>query len=278
MADYAIGDIHACLGSLDSLLQTLDFHPQHDRLWLTGDLVGRGPQPVETLRRVRDLGDAARTVLGNHDIHCIAVALGAGRQRASDRLEPLLAAPDRDDLIDWLRHQPLLIDLPESGYTLTHAGIAPQWDSATAARCAAEAEAALQGDNLVGLMNHLYGNKPDRWSESLTGWARLRFIINAFTRMRFCRADGRLDFSCNGPPESAPKGLYPWYATPDRRIDGTTTTVLSGHWSRLGCRQGPGYITLDTGCLWGGQLTAVQLDRSPARFTQLDCPASGASA
>jgi bis(5'-nucleosyl)-tetraphosphatase (symmetrical) len=276
MADYAIGDIHACLDAFESLLQKLDFDPQHDRLWLTGDLVGRGPRPLDTLRRVRDLGASAHTVLGNHDIHCIAVALGVGRERASDRLEPLLTAPDSDALIDWLRHQPLLIDLPELGYTLTHAGIAPAWDLATAARCAAEAEAALQGDDPIGLMNHLYGNKPQRWSESLSGWERLRFIINAFTRMRFCHADAGLDFSSNGPPESAPDDLYPWYATPGRRIDGTDTTVVSGHWSRLGCRKGPGYLTLDTGCLWGGQLTAVRLDQSPARFTQRDCSAKGA--
>lgn len=272
MADYAIGDIHACFEAFQALLARLEFDPARDRLWLTGDLIGRGPQPVETLRAVRALGAAAHTVLGNHDIHCIAVASGEGRQRAGDRLTPLLEAADRDRLIDWLRHQPLLIDPPDLPYTLTHAGIAPRWDLPTAAQCAAEAEAALQGPDPAALMANLYGNEPSRWSDDLTGWDRLRFIINAFTRMRFCDADGRLDFSVNGPPETAPDGLYPWYEAPDRRIGPDTTTVISGHWSRLGCRQGPGYLTLDTGCLWGGQLTAVRLDTTPAVFTQLDCP------
>ncbi|RZU97830.1 symmetrical bis(5'-nucleosyl)-tetraphosphatase [Spiribacter vilamensis] len=272
MADYAIGDIHACYEPFQALLEQLEFDSTHDRLWLTGDLVGRGPQPVETLRAVRDLGDAAHTVLGNHDIHCLAVAIGEGKKRASDRLEPLLEAPDRDDLIDWLRHQPLLIDLPDLPYTLTHAGIAPQWDLATAAHCAAEAEAALRSADPASLMANLYGDDPDRWSNDLAGWDRLRFIINAFTRMRFCKADGRLDFSANGPPESAPDGLYAWYEAPDRQVGPNTTTVISGHWSRLGCRQGPGYVTLDTGCLWGGQLTAVRLDTTPAVFTHRDCP------
>lgn len=272
MADYAIGDVHACLASFEALLERLDFDPDRDRLWLTGDLVGRGPQPAETLRRVRGLGHAARTVLGNHDIHCLAVALGEGRERPGDRLEGLLTAPDREALIDWLRHQPLLIDLPDNPYTLTHAGIAPAWDRMTASACAREAESALQGTDPGALMANLYGDEPAQWSADLAGWDRLRFIINAFTRMRFCAADGRLDFSENGPPESAPEGLYPWYAAPQRRLAAEATTVISGHWSRLGCRQGPGYITLDTGCLWGGQLTAVRLDTDPVAFTHCDCP------
>ena len=272
MAHYAIGDVHACLDSLQTLLARLEFDPGRDRLWLTGDLVGRGPAPVETLRFIRDLGDAAGTVLGNHDIHCLAVATGHGRLRPDDRLEPLLRAPDRDSLVDWLRRRPLLIDLPLPGWTLVHAGIPPQWSPADAARHAREAEAELRGPAWGELLAHLYGNQPDRWEASLSGWARHRYIINALTRMRYCSGDGRLLYRYNGPPESAPADHYPWYAAPGNQLQADTTTVIAGHWSRLGCRSGPGYVTLDTGCLWGGALTALQLDADTPAFTRVDCP------
>lgn len=271
MADYAIGDVHACLDPLRMLLERLQFDPARDRLWFTGDLVGRGPQAAETLRFIRDLGAAAESVLGNHDIHCLAVAAGYGRLRRNDRLEPLLEAPDAADLLHWLRQRPLLTE-PAGGLTLVHAGIPPQWDLATARLCAREAETRLRSEASDALFAHLYGNQPASWSAALRGWPRLRFIINALTRMRFCHADGRLDFSENGPPEEAPDGLYPWYETPGRRLRPRETTVISGHWSRLGCRQGPGYISLDTGCLWGGRLTAMRLDTMTPAFTQLDCP------
>ena len=271
MADYAIGDVHACLDPLRRLLERLAFDPARDRLWFTGDLVGRGPQAAETLRFIRDLGGAAESVLGNHDIHCLAVAAGHGRLRRNDRLEPLLEAPDAGDLLHWLRQRPLLTE-PARGLTLVHAGIPPQWDLATARQCAREAENWLRGGSADTLFAHLYGNEPASWSAELSGWPRLRFIINALTRMRFCHADGRLDFGENGPPETAPEGLHPWYETPGRRLPPQETTVISGHWSRLGCRQGPGYVSLDTGCLWGGQLTAMRLDATPPTFTQLDCP------
>ncbi len=271
MADYAIGDVHACLDPLRRLLERLGFDPARDRLWFTGDLVGRGPQAAETLRFIRDLGEAAESVLGNHDIHCLAVAAGHGRLRRNDRLEPLLAAPDAADLLHWLRQRPLLTE-PARGLTLVHAGIPPQWDLTTARQCAREAETRLRGESADTLFAHLYGNEPASWSAELSGWPRLRFIINALTRMRFCHADGCLDFGENGPPETAPDGLYPWYETPNRRLQPQETTVLSGHWSRLGCRQGPGYVSLDTGCLWGGRLTAMRLDAMGPAFTQLDCP------
>ena len=274
MADYAIGDIHACLDPLRALLARLAFDPASDRLWFTGDLVGRGPQAPETLRFIRDLGDAAHSVLGNHDIHCLAVASGHGRLRRSDRLGPLLEAPDADILLEWLRQRPLLIDRPEQAFTLVHAGIPPQWDLDMAKRYATEAEAQLRADDAGPLFANLYGNEPACWSEELRGWPRLRFIINAFTRMRFCHADGRLDFSTNGPPEDAPEGLYPWYATPGKRLQPSQTTVVSGHWSRLGYRQGPGWVALDTGCLWGGQLTAMRVDTPTPILTQLDCNAA----
>ena len=271
MADYAIGDVHACLGPLHALLERLAFDPARDRLWFSGDLVGRGPEPAQTLRFIRDLGDAAESVLGNHDIHCLAVAHGQARRRPGDRLDALLEAPDAARLIDWLRRRPLLVE-PTPAHTLVHAGIPPQWDLATARQCAAEAEAQLRGDSPAALLAHLYGNEPAQWSADLRGWPRLRFIINALTRMRFCHADGRLDFSNNGPPEAAPAGLHAWYASPARRLQPADTTVVSGHWSRLGCRQGPGYVALDSGCLWGGQLSALRLDATPV-ITRVDCPA-----
>ncbi len=271
MAHYAIGDIHGCLDSLKALLDQLRFDPAHDRLWLTGDLVGRGPEPAATLRFVRDLGPAAEAVLGNHDIHCLAVAAGEGKRRRDDNLEPLLGATDRDALIDWLRRRPLLIERPVAGWALVHAGIPPGWTLADARMHAAAVEAWLQGDDWVALLANLYGNEPDQWDEALSGWPRCRFIINALTRMRYCSADGRLLLRHNGPPESAPADHYPWYEAPGSRIPRSDITVIAGHWSRLGRRAGPGYLTLDTGCLWGGQLTAARLDTPRPQFTTTDC-------
>jgi len=272
MADYAIGDIHACLDPLQRLLERLRFDPGSDRLWLTGDLVGRGPEPAATLRFIRQLGAAAESVLGNHDIHCLAVAAGQGRLRANDQLETLLQADDRDELLTWLRQRPLMVDLPDLPYALVHAGIPPQWSIDQALAHAAEAEAALRGDDYGAFFKHLYGNKPRRWDDGLEGWDRLRFIINAFTRMRFCTDDGGLEFAHNGPPEQAPDTLTPWYAATGNRLDPQRATLITGHWSRLGCRTGNGFIALDTGCLWGGQLTAVRIDTQPPVFSQLDCP------
>jgi len=272
MAEYAIGDVHACLPELQALLTAIRFDPANDRVWFTGDLVGRGPQPAETLRFIRGLGERAEAVLGNHDIHCLAVAEGTGRQRKDDNLAPLLKAEDRATLIDWLRQRPLLCDISAGAHTLVHAGIPPQWDLEDARRLAREAEALLRGPDCPQLLAHLYGNDPDRWQEDLTGWDRARFIINAFTRMRYCRADGRLRFQHNGPPEAAPADHYPWYEAPGQHLADSGRTVIAGHWSRLGQRSGPGYVTLDTGCLWGGALTALRLDGPKPVFTQVACP------
>jgi len=271
MAEYAIGDVHACLTDLQTLLTAIRFDPAADRLWFTGDLVGRGPQPVETLRFIRGLGERAEAVLGNHDIHCLAVANGTGRPRKDDNLQPLLEAEDRDTLIDWLRYRPLLCDITAGAHTLVHAGIPPQWRLDDARRLAQEAEALLRGPNCPELLAHLYGNHPNRWQEDLTGWDRARFIINAFTRMRYCGANGQLEFTANGPPETAPANHYPWYEAPGHHLAESGRTVIAGHWSRLGQRSGPGYVTLDTGCLWGGALTALRLDKPERTLTQVDC-------
>ncbi len=272
MAEYAVGDIHACLDPLQQLLETLNFDPACDHLWLTGDLVGRGPEPAATLRFIRSLGASAQSVLGNHDLHCLAVAAGHARPRRKDRLEPLLQAADCDELLQWLRQRPLMLDLPELPYALVHAGIPPQWDIDSALAYAGEAQAILRSEEAPQFFAHLYGNKPKYWNSQLQGWGRLRFIINALTRMRFCTADGGLEFAHNGPPEQAPEDLTPWYAAPGNQLDPNRATLITGHWSRLGCRQGTGYLTLDTGCLWGGALTAVRLDTPEPVFTQLACP------
>lgn len=272
MADYAIGDVHACLDPLQQLLETLKFDPACDRLWLTGDLVGRGPEPAATLRFIRGLGASADSVLGNHDLHCLAVAAGHARPRRKDRLEPLLQAADANELLEWLRQRPLMLDLPGLPYALVHAGIPPQWSVDSALTYAGEVEAILRGNDATQFFAHLYGNKPKHWDNQLQGWGRLRFIVNALTRMRFCNQQGGLEFAHNGPPEQAPADLAPWYAAPGNQLDPKRATVITGHWSRLGCRQGKGYIALDTGCLWGGALTAVRLDTPEPEFTQLDCP------
>lgn len=274
MAVYAIGDVHACLDPLRRLLDRLGYDPAADTLWFTGDLVNRGPDSLGTLRFVRGLGERAHVVLGNHDLHLLAIRAGYGELRPGDTLASVLEAADGDELLDWLQHRPLLHESAPLPYVLVHAGLPPQWDVATARRLAREAEAALRGPDAEGLFAHLYGNEPDRWHEGLRGWERLRYIINAFTRLRFCDGEGRLLFRYKGPPEQAPPGHYPWYAAPGRRHRGEDGTVLSGHWSTLGLRRDAGYITLDTGCLWGGQLTAVRLDVPGAPVTSLPCPAA----
>jgi len=273
MAVYAIGDVHACLDPLRRLIDRLGFDPTADTLWFTGDLVNRGPDSLGTLRFVRALGERARVVLGNHDLHLLAIRAGHGELRPGDTLAPVLQAPDGEELLDWLQHRPLLHEAPGVPYVLVHAGLPPQWDLGSARRLAREAESALRGEQAEGLFAHLYGNQPDRWDERLTGWDRLRYIINAFTRLRFCDDDGRLLFRFKGPPEEAPPGHHPWYAAPGRRHRPSDGTLISGHWSTLGLRRGPGYITLDTGCLWGGQLTAARLDVGGAPITAQPCPA-----
>jgi len=271
MADYAIGDVHACRSALEALLERLQFDPKQDRLWLTGDLVGRGPEPAATLRLLRSFGSAVESVLGNHDLHCLAVAAGVGKRRADDCLDTLWQAPDCDVLINWLRQRPLMCECPGLEYTVVHAGIPPQWDIDSALAHAAEAQTLIQGPAFPTLMANLYGNQPDQWQDQLSGWERARFIINALTRMRFCYPDGRLDFTHNGPPERAPNHLWAWYDAPNNHLDTQRSVLITGHWSRLGQRQGPGFIALDTGCLWGGQLTAVRLDQATPEFTMLDC-------
>lgn len=257
MATYAVGDLQGCLDPLQRLLERLAFDPARDRLWLVGDLVNRGPQSLETLRFVRELGEAAITVLGNHDLHLLAVALGGKKSKGKDTLTPILAAPDRDELIDWLRRQRLLHHDAGLAAVLVHAGIPPAWGIPTAQACAREVEAVLAGDAVHDFLAEMYGDHPDRWDASLQGLDRLRYTVNGLTRMRYLTTDGRMEFKLKCAPEQAPKGVQAWFDAPREPLG---ATVVFGHWSTLGRTRLPGALALDTGCLWGGKLTAVRLD------------------
>ena len=270
MATYAVGDLQGCHAPLLALLERLDFDPAADSLWLTGDLVNRGPGSLEVLRLVQSLGDAAVTVLGNHDLHLLAAAADPERRlKRKDTLAAILEAPDRDALLDWLRHRPLVHR--GQGYTLVHAGLPPQWDTAGALERAAEVEAVLRGDHRERFFAHMYGAEPALWDEGLEGWDRLRYITNALTRMRYCDAAGRLDMAEKGPPDRAPAHLVPWYAVPGRASAGER--IIFGHWSTLALAPPPPadlhVYPLDMGCLWGGALVALRLEDA-ARF-QVSC-------
>lgn len=271
MALYAIGDIQGCHEALLRLLERLRFDPAADRLWFAGDLVNRGPASLDTLRFVRSLGERAATVLGNHDLHLLAVAHG-GRHGRRDTLDEVLAAPDRDELIDWLRRRPLMVESQDGGTAMIHAGLPPQWDLAQARLCARETEAALRDEaGHAELLRRMYGDEPDHWDERLEGWPRLRFSINCFTRLRYCDAQGRLAPRPKGAPGSQPPGLLPWFAVPGRRSAGTR--LIFGHWSTLGRVHWPEHEVwgLDSGCVWGGRLSALCLD--DGQLTDVACSA-----
>lgn len=267
MAHYAIGDIQGCFFELQKLLDQINFDPTKDWLWFTGDLVNRGPHSLETLRFVKALDKQAVTVLGNHDLHLLALAYGKKSIDKKDGLAPILDAPDRQELIDWLRQRPLFYS--DGRYNLIHAGLPPQWTLATAKTCAKEAEAILGGNQIEEFINCLYGDTPNLWSEDLQGWDRLHFIINSFTRLRYCDCEGRLALGYAGAPGSQPEGLIPWFDFPGRLSEGNE--IVFGHWSTLGFLARNGCYGIDTGCLWGGQLTALRLDGEMYRV-RIDCP------
>jgi bis(5'-nucleosyl)-tetraphosphatase (symmetrical) len=269
MPVYAIGDIQGCYDPFRRLLDKLDFDPQRDHLWLTGDLVNRGPKSLKTLRFVRELGDAAITVLGNHDLHLIAVANGIGDpQERKGSLAKVLRADDCDELIDWLRMRPLAHFNRSLNTLMVHAGLHPRWTVKKALARAAEVEAVLRGGDYRRFLPNLYGNSPSRWSGKLTGNKRLRFIVNCLTRIRMIYVNGRLDFEHKGPPGEAAKGLIPWFDAPDARWRGTR--VVFGHWSAIGLIVKPELIGIDTGCVWNRELTAVRLARR-TRIVQVEC-------
>ena len=269
MATYAIGDVQGCYDELLRLLDFIAFDEHSDQLWFVGDLVNRGPKSLETLRFIKSLGSSAVTVLGNHDMHLLAAACSVPSTNTNAALKEVLTAPDRDELIDWLRHRPLFHH--NDHFCMVHAGIPPQWDFRQTKKMAQEVEKALQGSNYKNLLKSMYGDKPDIWSPALRDNSLLRFAINCFTRMRYCDAKGRLDFTFNGPPGSQPDNLIPWFAVPNRKS--LTMKILFGHWSSLGYYEGHNCYGIDTGCLWGGQLTALKLGERVERFS-IDCPES----
>ena len=270
MPTYAIGDLQGCQPSLLALLDHIGFDRERDRLWLVGDLVSRGPESLATLRFVKGLGERAVSVLGNHDLHLLAIHAGILETR--DRgLKAILKAPDGKDLIAWLRRRPLLHHDPELDATLVHAGIHPVWTLDEARERAHELQEVLSGPRWTDFLQRMYGNQPDRWAPGLRGWDRLRFICNSFTRMRYLHPDGRLNLADSGAPGSQPRGDLPWFDFPDRAMAGRR--IVFGHWSTLGLVQRPDLLALDTGCIWGGQLTAARLDPRGAEIHQVKCPA-----
>jgi bis(5'-nucleosyl)-tetraphosphatase (symmetrical) len=264
---YLIGDVQGCCSALDRLLEKIGFTPSRDHAYVLGDLVNRGPCSLATLKRLRGLGNAATCLLGNHDWHLLAAAHGVRPVHATDTLDEILAAPDRRGWLDWLRQQRMAVHA--HGWLMLHAGVAPQWDLALTLQLAGEVERHLQSDSLIDFLKVMYGNEPARWSEQLDGADRLRFTVNVLTRIRFVDASGALDFSTkdgSGPP---PPGLFRWFDAPGRRTAGVP--IAFGHWSTLGLVERPDLLGLDTGCVWGGRLTAVRIDGGRREATQVEC-------
>ena len=273
MAIYAIGDIQGCYDSLQRLLEKIQFSPENDTLWFAGDLVNRGKKSLKTVRFVKSLGDSAIVVLGNHDITLLAMHYGVLRPNAS--LKKLLKFKECDELIHWLRHRPILQVDESLGFCMAHAGISPVWSLNEAQRYAHELEVALRGENIKDWLKHVYGNKPRRWSPELEGYARHRYILNAFTRMRYVdKKDGALNFKMKGPPTHHSKlrkwnKKVPWFKWEKRKP--IPLKILFGHWSSLGFYADDNVIALDTGCVWGGQLTAVRLDTDVITPVSIHC-------
>jgi bis(5'-nucleosyl)-tetraphosphatase (symmetrical) len=270
MARYAIGDVQGCLTELKALLAALRFRPDRDQLLFTGDLVNRGPDSLGVLRFVRALGANATTVLGNHDLHLLAHCVDPERPlRRGDTLQPVLEAKDCDALAEWLFGLPLAVHDARHGELLVHAGVIPQWSAADAAAAAAEVSLALREDPRAFLAK-MYGNEPSRWRDDLGRTDRLRFTVNCLTRLRFCTAEGRVDLKLKCAPDGAPAPYAPWFSHADRRSAGVR--VVFGHWSTLGYLRTPTLLCLDTGCVWGGALTALDLDDPQAEAVRIPCP------
>ncbi len=267
MPTYVLGDIQGCFKPLIRLLDTLEFDPAKDKLWLVGDLVNRGPDSLSVLRFVRDLGDSATCVLGNHDLHLLAVYTGHRKLGAKDTVQDVLDAPDAGELIEWLRNRPLLVHEPDGPHVLCHAGLHPAWDLETAEAEARFVEQFLQSPDYQSLFSFMYGNKPAKWKSGRSAEKRIRFAVNCFTRMRFCKANGKLDFQHKGAPGTQSENLVPWYTLSDRK--NRDLKILFGHWSTLGETNNPNVIGLDSGCVWGGCLTAYELESG--KFRRIKC-------
>ena len=270
MATYVIGDIQGCFTELELLLAKINFDDSSDQLWLVGDLVNRGPQSLETIQFVRSLGAVAKCVLGNHDIHLIACYAGVQNCKAKSSLTQILNHNAVDEIIAWLRLQPLLHYDAQLNWVMVHAGFIPQWDLALAQSCAAEVEAQLRGEQFADFLKSVYGDCPDQWSSTLAGQDRWRVILNAFTRLRLCDRHGRMDFNYKGPPGGQAQHLHAWFDVPRKS---SQLRIVFGHWSALGLKQTPHLLGIDTGCLWGNQLTAARIDVDPVTLYQLECAA-----
>lgn len=265
MATYAIGDVQGCLEPLQCLLQKIEFNPTKDTLWFAGDLINRGPDSLATLRLLYKLRESIVIVLGNHDLHFIAVYYGLRKRGKNDTLDELLRAPDCPDLIYWLRQQKLVHHDPVLGFTMVHAGIPPQWDLHDALTYSREIEHILQSDKIETFLANMYGNLPSRWDNNLSGLDRSRLITNYFTRMRFCSSDGELELQTKENADAAPAGFSPWFLINKRKME--NQKIVFGHWAALEGQSGISHVyALDTGCVWGGSLTALRLD-DQVRFT-----------
>ena len=265
--NWLIGDVQGCCDALQRLLAQIGFSPSRDHLVVLGDLVNRGPDSLGTLQLLHGLGDAATCLLGNHDLHLLALAHGVRKPRKDDTLAAVLQSSQRDAWLHWLRQRRMAHRL--DGWLLVHAGVVPQWDAQQTLALAAEVEALLRGPGCDELLHNLYGNEPSQWSEALQGPPRWRFIVNVLTRMRFCTADGRLDLLTKEAAGAAPPGFAPWFEIPTRRSAGTP--IAFGHWSTLGRVDRPDLLALDTGCVWGGQLSAVRIDGGRRDWVQVPC-------
>lgn len=266
MATYIVGDLHGCFAEFQRLLEKADFDPACDEIWLTGDLVARGDDSLACLRFVKNLGEKAQTVLGNHDLHLLSTLLGIKNVKPKDKVDAIFTAEDREDLQNWLRKQPLAALHPKHGFLLAHAGVSPDWDLTTALACAREAEAILQSDDYADYIAQMYESRPARWNPALQGVERWRYIINAFTRMRFCYRDKRLDFACKLPTEEAPSELQPWFELDNPLF--ASQNILFGHWASLmGKSTRTNIYALDTGCAWGNHLTMIRWEDKQI-FTQ----------
>lgn len=260
-----IGDVQGCDEPLGRLLDTIGFSPSRDTLFFLGDLVNRGPASLAVLERLMALGSSAQALLGNHDLHLLAVAQGVKRPHRNDTVDGILSSPRREALLDWIRQRPMA--LRAGGWLMVHAGVLPAWDVAQTLDLAGEVERALRGEHWQVFLQHLYGNRPDRWDDDLQGFDRLRVIVNALTRLRFCNADGVMEFDTKDSAAAAPPGFMPWFEVPGRRTAGTP--VAFGHWSTLGESGRDDALALDSGCVWGGCLTAARIGERPGEVERM---------
>jgi bis(5'-nucleosyl)-tetraphosphatase (symmetrical) len=265
--NYLIGDVQGCCSALDQLLERIGFSPSRDHVYVLGDLVNRGPRSLDTLRRLRGLGESATCLLGNHDLNLLAVAQGVRKAHKGDTIGEILDAPDRDFWLEWLRGRRMAVF--EQGWLMVHAGVAPQWDLAQTLQLAQEVERLLRGDGLAEFLPQMYGDTPQRWHDALTGVERWRTVINVLTRTRFVAADGTLDLVSKDGAQGVPPGYFPWFEVPGRRTE--SVPIAFGHWAMLGLINRPNVLALDTGCVWGRQLSAARIDGATREIIQVDC-------